>query len=433
MAFTQKDIYALTNAIVSQLTGEDNITVFDTDSFVSAGELIGTYETENVVNAISIVMGRTFMAVRPWSAKFALINALNTGLYTHRMRKISMYSSRALPSGSWNTDLYTNFAPLYDNGTNGAADETTGRTPSTRDQWEQHPPIPFEMQFDGASVWQEAITIYEDQLKVAFRSEDDFANFMGAIMTQKATDIELQKEAHSRMTMLSRIAMSLAISQGTETAGLKTAIDLKAAYNAFYGTNKTRTQLLTTDLKSFLEFFISEFKDLSDLMTRPSVAYHAAPVKTMADGDHVLLRHTPKSEQRLMMYGPFWKKARAIVMPEIFNTEYLQEPNFESVEFWQSYNNRSAINLKVTVPGWLESLMTDGETTQDTSVTINEAYILGVLFDKDSVMTDYQYESSRSTPVEARKNYRNIWYDFSKNSIVDPSENCIVFYLSADT
>jgi hypothetical protein len=256
---------------------------------------------------------------------------------------------------------------------------------------------------------------------------------MGAIMTQKATDIELQKEAHSRMTMLSRIAMSLAISQGTETAGLKTAIDLKAAYNTFYGTNKTRTQLLTTDLKSFLEFFISEFKDLSDLMTRPSVAYHAAPVKTMADGDHVLLRHTPKSEQRLMMYGPFWKKARAIVMPEIFNTEYLQEPNFESVEFWQSYNDRSAINLKVTVPGWLESLMTDGETTQDTSVTINEAYILGVLFDKDSVMTDYQYESSRSTPVEARKNYRNIWYDFSKNSIVDPSENCIVFYLSADT
>ena len=57
MAFTQKDIYALTNAIVSQLTGEDNITVFDTDSFVSAGELIGTYETENVVNAISVVMG----------------------------------------------------------------------------------------------------------------------------------------------------------------------------------------------------------------------------------------------------------------------------------------------------------------------------------------------------------------------------------------
>ena len=40
MAFTQKDIYALTNAIVSQLTGEDNITVFDTDIFVSAGELI---------------------------------------------------------------------------------------------------------------------------------------------------------------------------------------------------------------------------------------------------------------------------------------------------------------------------------------------------------------------------------------------------------
>ena len=434
--FTTKDVYAITNAVVEQLTGQDNLTVFDTDSFVSAGDVIMSYSRENVLDALSTVLGRTFMAVRPYKAKLSLITEEDSTLYGNRIRKISYYTNKAVPSGWFNTDLYTNIGvPGYDNGYNGAADATTGRTPSTGSMFEQHPPIPFEYNFEGLSTLQFAITVYENQLKIAFRSEEEFAEFVSGIMTQWANDIELAKEAHSRMALLNRMGLSLAMADASSNIkGLKTAIDLKAAFNSFYGTSYTTAELLSTYLKEFLAFFVSEFKDLSDLMTHPSIAYHAAPVKTMADGDHVILRHSPKDRQRLIMYNPFWKKAKALVMPEIFNTEYLDmDTQFEAVDFWQSYNNRSAIDVNVKVPGWLESLITNGSTTADTTYEAQAPYVLGMLFDVDSVVTSYNFEESNTSPLEARKGYRTIWATMARHAITDPTENAVVFYLSADT
>ena len=83
------------------------------------------------------------------------------------------------------------------------------------------------------------------------------------------------------------------------------------------GTNYTGTQLRTTYRKEFLEFLVSELKIISDLMAKRSVYFHATPKLTLADGTHVILRHTPKSEQKMLMYSPFWNKAKTMVMPEV--------------------------------------------------------------------------------------------------------------------
>lgn len=133
------------------------------------------------------------------------------------------------------------------------------------------------------------------------------------------------------------------------------------------------------------------------------------------------------------MYNPFWNDAKAMVYSEIFNEQYLQPAQFEAVDWWQSYTGGPAVNLKVTVPGWLESMITNGSTTTDTSYTFNVPYVLGVLFDEDAVMVDYQLEKALVTPVEARKGYRSTWYSFQKGAIADPSERFIVLYLSADS
>ena len=67
--YTPKDAYSLMNALVKQATGQQSVTATDTSSFVSAGELVMATGTENVLNALSILIGRTFMAVRPYGAK----------------------------------------------------------------------------------------------------------------------------------------------------------------------------------------------------------------------------------------------------------------------------------------------------------------------------------------------------------------------------
>ena len=426
--FKRTDGYALINAVMEQLTGQDSYQVIDAQGFMDAGKLALTYSTDEIFNALTIVGARLFTATRPYKAPLWLIDSINSGYFNNRIRKISYYSTSALPSGAFNTQLYTNFADGYDNGTNSSA--------STKDQYEQHPVHPFEMNFMNSTVWQDCITRYEDQIKIAFSSEDEWARFWSGVLTEKGNDIEQRKEAHNRLTLLNRMAIAGAIGdENSAIKGLKTVIDFTAAYNAKFGTSYTGTQLRTTYLKSFLEFFISEFKIISNMMTKRSLAFHAAPALSLGDGYHYILRHTPKADQRFMLYSPLWEQAKAMIMPEIFNDQYLDfDKQFEAVDFWQSFSmndaDKAGIDLKVTIPGWLEDLIGNTTGSSDTKYIFNPDYVVGCLFDRDAVLTDFQFETARTTPLEARKNYVNTWMDFGLGAIGDPSENFVCFVMS---
>ena len=146
---TPRDCHVLMNLLVKEATGQDaEIQVVDSSTFVSAGEQVLATGTENVLNSLSLVLGRTFMAVRPYKAKLAIINALNTDMYSSRMRKISFYSREAQASGDFNTQLFTNLAKDFDNGENGV-DAVTGNPVSTKSMWVQNPAVPLEMNFGG--------------------------------------------------------------------------------------------------------------------------------------------------------------------------------------------------------------------------------------------------------------------------------------------
>lgn len=416
---TPLDAHALINEVVKEATGQNQITAIDTSSFVAAGELLLSTGVENTLNALSLVLGRTLMAVRPYKAKLALINALNTGAYTHRLRKISFYSRDALPAGDWNTDLYTNLADGYDDGTNGA----TGSTPatnSTPNQYMQNQAIPLEVNFSSQAVWQDSTTVYMDQLKVAFRDEASFNQFVSGILTEKANDIESQKEAWNRITLLNHIAGVVDM----DAPG--SVINLTEAFNTYYNlsTPYTTAELLTTYFKEFLEFFISEVKIVSDRMTYRTSNFHSAPVKA----GHSLLRHTPKEKQRMILYNPLWIRAQAMIMPEIFNPSYLSLDNFETVQYWQSFDDPSEINITPAIPDFDSTSATYG--TQIKGDAVNLEMLVGVLFDEDAVMTDFQLDDTRTSPLESRKNFRNIWYSFSRGAISDYTENFVVFYMA---
>lgn len=432
--FKRTDGYALMNSVMAQLTGQDNYQVIDAEGFLDAGKVAMTYSTDEIFNALTIVGARLFTATRPYQAPLYLIDSINSGYFNNRIRKISYYSTWALPSGAFNTNLFTNLADGYDNGQN----FNTANPPvaqSTKDMYEQHPVHPLEMNFMNSTVWQDCLTRYEDQIKIVFSSEDEWAKYWSGVLTEKGNDIEQRKEAHNRLTLLSRMGIAAAMGEyGSNVAGASTVVDLTTAYNAKFGTNYTGTQLRTTYLKSFLEFFIYEFKNISNLMTKRSGYFHVAPPLTLSDGSHFILRHTPKSEQRFMLFTPFWEQAKAMVLPEIFNDQYLKPEQFEAVDFWQSFSmdeaDKASVNIEITVPAWLENLILNTTGSSDTAYTFQPDYVLGCLYDKDAVLTDFQFETARTTPLEARKNYINTWMDFSLGAIGDPTENFVLFIMS---
>lgn len=408
---TARDCHALMNLLVKEATGQNaQIQAVDSSTFVAAGETVLTTGTENVLNALSLVLGRTFMAVRPYNAKLRLINAINTGEYTHRMRKISFYSRAAQASGDWNTQLYTNLADGFTNGQN--IDDGTAQ--STKSMWEQNQPVPLEMNFAGQSVWEDSTTIYEYQLQQAFRSEDNFAEFIGGIMTERGNDIESQKEAFNRMTLLNFMAGVYDLNQ------TGSVVNLTSAFNTEFGTSYTSEELRSTYLKEFCMFLAAKIKIDSDMLTNRSVKAHWSPAKE----GYALLRHTPKDRQRLMLYNPLMIKTQAYVFPELFNEQYLKMENYEGVMYWQNENDPSAIKVTPAIPD------TTGLTgTQTAGDTVTLDYVVGMLYDVDALMIDYQLERSATTPLEARKGYRNMWWTFSKNAINDFTENAIIYIM----
>lgn len=409
---TPKDCYQLINGLVRQITGQQAITAVDTSSFISAGELILSAGYENVFNALNIMLNRTIIAARPYSAKLNMIQAENESAYASRARKISYYSKDALPSGAFNTDLYTNFADGYTSGDNSGN--------STKSQWEQHQPMPLEMNFAGVSTWQDCVTMYEDAVKYAFTSEEEFARFVAGYMTEHGNDIESQKEAWNRAAILNKIA-SVYDMTSVMTGSV---INLTAAFNTRFGTSYTSAQLRSTYLKEFLEFFVATFKNTSRFMTNRSAKNHWTVPKTVNNVNYSILRHTPYRDQRVILFGPLYTEAEAMVLPEIFRPEYLDiETQFEEVDFWQNEQSGAAISITPAVTN-----TTTGVQEAGTAVALD--YVVGMIFDKDALMTSYRLDTVRTTPVEARKGYRNTWNTFARNIISDNTENSVIFIMA---
>lgn len=414
---TPVDACALMTLLVKEATGQTTITNVDSSNFVSVGETVLAAGTENVLNSLSLVLGRTFMAVRPYEAKFKILNSINSGAYSNRLRKISFYSRDPKEAGQVNTNAKTNLAMGFDNGTNSGS--------STESMWVQNAPVPLELNFGGSSAWQDSTTVYRDALKVAFRGPSEFAEFLNGVMVEKGNDIESQKEAFNRMTFLNYAAGIYNLDVANPNGR---AVNLTSEFNTYYKTSYTTAQLLTTYRKDLFEFAVARFKTDSDNLENRSARFHWSPTKTIGADSYTLLRHTPKSRQRMILYKPFMTMAEATIMPEIFNPQYLDIKNAEFVNFWQADAGDILGNAEINVTPAIPDVSKPGSQTVGTAVNLK--YFIGALYDADAILIDYQLEDALATPVEARKRYYNMWWSFQKNAIADFTENGIIYFMA---
>lgn len=418
---TPVDGYIIMQDVVNQLMGADAPKKIDATNFVSVGDTVAQLPQEKVFNAINISLGRFVMAVRPVDEAFNIINAINTDAYNHRFRKVSFYSKNTKPSGAFNTDLYTNHATGYTAGTNGGA--------STPSQWEQNLAIPLELDFGGSTTWQYCVTnLYLDG-KYAFQNESEWIRFIDGYMTQHANDMAMEREAFKRLTFASHIGVEFVAGTSAGGANSGVARNLAKEFNDKFGTNYTVSQLLSTYLSDFLPFFVATVKKDSKRLRRNTTLEHFYPVKSEGGVNYHLPRHTPRSKQKMVLLDNFWIDAEAYVMPKIFNDEYLDIGNFEAIEYWLNPSKPESLDIEVPIPAWLNTIM-NGVASVETTAEAKIDYFLGAIFDEDAVLTDMQVDRALTSGIESRKGYSNTWYTISKNAISDPTEKCILYYLS---
>ena len=390
---TPVDVYALMNAVVSQATGRTDLTVVDTTTFASVGEIVLRTGTENTLNAISTVIGKTIFSVRPYKGKLESLRVAQQR-WGGQVRKIINLYDEAEKSDDWNTDVSQN--ALADGG--------------SVDMYKIRKPKALQLNFYGTKVLQKHITRFRDQLSLAFHNEDEFIRFIDSVMVEFSNEIELLNEAESRATLLNFMA-------GISSMGL-TEVDLVAEYNNEYGTQYTRAQLLSTYIESFMKFVAAEIKIYSSRLTDMSTLYHAN-----LTGYNKIMRHTPKERQKMVMYEPIFIKTQAEVYSGLFNPEYLDIGSFEGVNYWQSQSTPTAINVKPNI------LDVATGASKEAEAAVNLDYVLGILFDEEACGVMPQFDYSSTTPFNSAGGYYNMYMHWRFNSYCDYTENAVLLVL----
>lgn len=388
------DTYALVTEAYQQATGRKDIAAVDTTSFVAIGSVLTQTQNmkETTLGVISQMVVRTIYNDRVTRRRLDILRA-DEERWGGVVRKLTELPLDPEESESFNTDI--NPTQLADG--------------NSVDMYKIRKPKVIELNFWGQKILKTHITRFMYQLDAAFTSEAEMARFVRSMMLQFYNDITRINDAKTRLVLLNAIG-------GIYEMG--NAVDLALEYNKEYGTSYTRDQLLTTYLEDFLKFVVSTVNIYSDNLEDSSALYHAN-----LTGLPDILRETPKEYQRMLFYKPFFTKAKATVMPTIFNPDELRLGEYSTVNFWQDKKTPTQIKVK---PTYLD--VATGES-KDAVANVELNYVLGILYDVEFMGVFPKFEYATTTPLNSNGLYWNEFVHWSFNNWTDYTENAICFYI----
>lgn len=396
--FTKQDVYAIMNGLTEQVMGGNStLTVVDTSSFVTVGETLLRTSAEGTLNAISQLCVRTIFSVRPYKRKLDILDTDELA-WGGIVRKL--------------TPLYKALEKSTDNNTD--VDDDQLDNGESIDHYKINKPELIQTNFIGVNTLQKSLTQFtQSQLNVAFRSEEDFISFLSMVMTQFNNEIEKATEDERRATLLNYVGAA---------ANANMVVDLVEEFNKAYGEGDTpatytRDELLTTYFENFVKFVIAKINKDSEMLTEYSFKYHM----NLSDYNDIP-RHTPKAEQRMIFYEPFFIDAKANVYTSLFNPELLQIGDYEKINFWQNIDDPTAVSVKANYLG------SDGKATTDSDGKSFD-YVLGVLYDREAMGIRNIFDQTATTPLNAAGLYYNIFWHHQSKPYSDMTENGIVYVL----
>ena len=394
------DIHEVVNSLIAQAGGAA-LAGTDTSSMITVAQAAQIYGYETLLNALSLQIGKTLIAIRPYSGMDYGVEVDNM-TYGQISRKISFYANDFEKDQSWN---YTANGDLKDG--------------ASIDHYKIKKQYPLEMNFGGNKVLQKRITRFLYQLDVAFRSNGDLAAFINGLSVENQNEITMMKEARNKAILLNFIAGLYDI--GTA----RTKVNLTKEFNTKHGTSYTSEELRTTYLKDFLAFLVSHIQYDADMLERNTDLFHITPAKTDDSGNTLkLYRHTPKSEQILTLLSPLLYDAEANVLPQIFHDGYLKLDNYRRIPFWQSAESGKEGMIDIT-PNVIDATTGASKTGNE----VNAPYIVGLLYDRAALMATYRLDRTITTPDNAGGAYVNTYYHWANDFTNDFTENAILYYM----
>ena len=384
---------AFLTALYEEATGhKPTLQIANTQDFISVGTSLIQGSLDPVVQGLAQLLDRTVFAMRVYSKQFKdiIMDELVWGSVTQKVNYLD--------------------TPL---------DTTDDRLPLTDgtsiDPWEIKKPKVFTEYFYGATVHQDSITIFRDQLDSALRSPEEFGRFISGVMTNIANKHKQIEEEQARACLINFMTAKA-------VADTPNAINVLQAYYDETGVTLTPANMFApAKYVEFTRWLAAYMQTLVDKMAERSIKFHmnvtGKEIMRFTDGEFLCKYISDKVLNNII----------AVAQSVTYNADKISNiaAGANKVTFWQNIDNPYSVQA---TPAYLD--VSNGQIVNAANpVQIDN--IIGVLFDRDALGIVKRSTWSGASPFNPRGGYYNIYWHWTEQMFNSFTENFCLLY--ADT
>lgn len=396
MALTAKQIYTIVNEVAQQAMGSTAIAVVDNAGLIALGNTVlrSNDTVNNFINALTDRIGRTIVSFRAYHSHFPDFER-DSMEWGNILQKLKIAMPEAESDDSYNLEDGTSV-----------------------DQYKINKAKVNQMLFTTESPWQTHITVHLDALEKSFVDSNAMGAFISSMFGEVQNRIELAMENLS-MECVNNYIVELKARAGL-TVNPNRVYNLVTLYRDATGVDHTTEPVKALADEEFLKFTVRTINRISATMEYMTAGYFNAPQNDSIEGPteeqkKIYTRHTPKSEQRMLLFIDMVNALKTNINSKAFNMEQVAiDIPFKTVPFWQSIESPASIKSKCA---------TDVSTEEIPEV-------MGILYDREAMGTFKKKYKSLTSPVNAAGQYYNVFYHMITMYYNDLTENAVIFLLA---
>ena len=374
-----EQVYQLVNTATQEVLGESAIVSEDLTNVVSVGEQIANMNLyDKFVGALLNRIEKSIFSIRAYTGRAPSV-LMDSWEFGSIVQKVHMKLPDAEENESWE---------LVDG--------------ATYEENQFYKPTVYVKLWNHKTTFETPISIAEEQLKQSFLNANEMARFVAMLYQGVENSITLKFDALIMRTICNFIGATL--QDGTNGVN---KIHLVTEYNSNYGASLTSATALYN--KDFLRYAVFRMKQIATRLSVYSTLFNLGGAE----------KHTPRDMLRIVLHETLDAGVSAFLQSDTFHEELVKLPQADVVPYWQGSGTSFALADTT-------SINVDVLDTSGTKQSVNEDYIVGVMFDRDALgVTGF----NRRVPSKwvAKAEFYNYWYKEDAGYFNDYNENFVVF------
>lgn len=397
---TVEQAYTMVQSLYRQATGQQSIAVTDTATFTSVATSVWALGYNQVVSALTEMISSVIISERPYNAPLAEIWADAPTFGAHVLKISYLDNANAVTNPAWS---------LADGQSIG---QHTVKLPKA-----------YEANIYGNNTINAFVTLPRKQLRTAFESPEKMSQFFSGLMQNIENQLNQQKEALCRSTLLNFIGGKAAYAAAHVAEQANHVINLLTEFNDMFDYTYTSIAELRSAPAAYAQFIKYCFARMEDIvaeMRNRDNRYHVNPVND-ARNPGTIMRHSPVDKLRCYVLRSYLTEIDTQIMTGVWNREYLKMLDHHAIDYWQTPEEKENVLVKASY------MDNDGVVKEANNVSVDELF--AVIYDVDALGVGVTDQFTGNTPMDVEKEAMNRYWKLDTRNYNDFTEKGVLLVM----